>query len=408
MDRSHFRAEFLVYSFHEEIQNQKALVPGESMGSDSVKTQGDQGFGETETQTETLTETRILLEMLSRCPSPDNCQPWEIELSGPSQVTLRHHREVDQHKMNGIGLATHLCLGTMIETARIWSDRWGRQLKVEISDASGGRLQKTAILDFSMPKKESLDSLAQSHYERLLLRRTHRGLFSRSSMQPNLVLIEKLIAERFSGVHFQFQKPSRFLISFVKTVETRLWANEAFCRDLFKWFRFRRKSYEKMRDGLFYKELGVPRHESIGLSLFSFFPALFAKLSFFTRFGVLMNLSRTFRNCSGLAMTSVKSGDPLSQIEAGAASLRVWLELEDQGMSVQPCSLASFAIYYQKFYVDFFKDLEKLQMNLQNLEIEIYKELNLEKTWVPIWWFRTGLGEKVDSAPRSLRKFVKY
>lgn len=121
-----------------------------------------------------------------------------------------------------------------------------------------------------------------------------------------------------------------------------------------------------------------------------------------------MNLSRTFRNCSGLAMTSVKSGDPLSQIEAGAASLRVWLELEDQGMSVQPCSLASFAIYYQKFYVDFFKDLEKLQMNLQNLEIEIYKELNLEKTWVPIWWFRTGLGEKVDSAPRSLRKFVKY
>lgn len=343
-----------------------------------------------------------LIIAIGRCSTPDNSQPWQMEWIRSSILQIRHLPEVDAHIMNIKHLATHISLGGMIEAAKLWALKNGYELSDRIF-FSGEEFQNSPLrveLHFSktepghtqtMSSVSTKDPLAEIHFDLLFHRKVERRAFSKTRNKFNPSALIALSELRFHDLKLHFFMPTKSLIRFISEVEVLLWKNQQFRLDLFKWFRFRKNTYDRLKNGLYRKELGVPWPEVIGLALISRIPRFFGYISFLFQLGFKLNVLRGMKNIAGMASISVSSDLPTTGVRVGALGLRLWLELQRQGFAVQPFALSVFSIYYYcQNYPHYFSDQKKLKDLVKKQSQQILNELALPPGFYPVWWLRYG------------------
>jgi hypothetical protein len=98
-----------------------------------------------------------ILDLARWAPSGDNCQPWQFEILGEDQVSIRVTRKDDDIYDFNDGQPTLLATGMLLETMRIAASRFGRAAEWTYA----GREEGIDLISVSLPRVDGLteDSL---------------------------------------------------------------------------------------------------------------------------------------------------------------------------------------------------------------------------------------------------------
>lgn len=219
-------------------------------------------------------------------------------------------------------------------------------------------------------------------------RRTNRA-FYKSLSENQFYQINEAVQKIISSFNITFvPKIPQKLINLMAQTEDYFWKNLKIQNDVFKWVRLKHTTYLKKNDGFYWRELGTgfmgfpfifitiycPK---IGQTLYNIGLSYFIKLRF-------KNILAT----SGLICFSTKKNlEPKELINLGRAVMETWLWMTTLNVDIQPLSMQSLPIFYQKkcWLPEIFP-----RNSYNQLEDQYRSVFNLSVDENPVWVFRIG------------------
>lgn len=317
---------------------------------------------------------------LKKTPTGGNSKPFLWDWKN-NTLEIRHDEKLAAHYLNRNDHTSWIALGCLLESVQIAAANQNWSTEVTIHGSANATIQF---------KKLMIEDKSNENYARLLKRTTYRGAFkpseaptvtADSNHQGEQVVQIKTLAAKDLTTAFK---------NLLVTADTYLWLQTKATKAFFKEVRFFEDNKEDR--GIRSKDLGVGIMDQIMLFCFSFMPWM---IKWVVKTPVL-NLSfkkvslQNIKNSHFVLVTS-HGFDPQSLILVGRQSLKAWLNLEEQGFSVQPYSTASITLvdaatgFLPQDTLSVFKKL--FSVNGPAIYQEQFKLFSSEK---PVWLFRVG------------------
>ncbi len=342
-----------------------------------------------------------ILERARSAPTPDNVQQWRFHLHGET-LFVEHQESLANHPLNPANLTSVLTLGCMLEAIKIAATHFGLVTEVQLDRFPAGENEVWAKINF-VGGEAPLDELFSALEHRTTDRRLFRKGFEKLPVQKL-----KLLSDSRAEIHLA--PVSRDLVDYIVNTEDFLPKHPGALPAVLKWVRFSLSSARRTGDGLSWHNMGVKFWELPVIKLIQSFPGIVTIL----RPGLLPpHRARTRAQVASSAAViavsipyragAVPSIAPIDIVQAGRTMFRAWLELTKAGFAVQPLSLSSLPIYYDRSNQldDFFTSQKALIRNGEKL---LRDELGISLDRLPVWMFRTGLGEPLPEHLRTFRR----
>jgi hypothetical protein len=279
-----------------------------------------------------LLDRTLIESALAKSPSGGNSKPFEWRWRGDS-LQITHVESLAVHYLNRNHHTSWIALGCLLTSVEVAANVQGFEMRFLVSEQD-----LCAELRFQPGK--GLRRL--NRLQALTTRTTYRGPLTAS--QKPLITVEDMA----SNVHVSIraaEEISNEMKSFLTKADSYLWLQTAATRDFFREVRFGKKSEHPDGRGIRVTDLGIGKADQIMLRCFSYMPWL---PSIIARIPVLnasfrASTRRSLKHAH-LLLISVDHLQPASLLKVGQESMKVWLDLEEQGYKVQPYSMASITL----------------------------------------------------------------
>lgn len=328
--------------------------------------------------TDSIDLNRATIETaLLKTPTGGNAKPFTWCWINNETLEIIYHADLAAHYLNRNNHSGWIALGCLIESVYIAAGVQGFAINPTTDYTNLNTLIRFSAANSRLP---------EDLYFQLLKRSTFRGSVT-SSLAPTL---EYNNQSDIRARLLPAQATSAKIKKFFTAVDSYIWIQSKATVSFFKEIIFFNSNSDQR--GILSQNLGINKVDQFMLYLFSFVPTL---LSYFVRIP-LLNLSfklaskRNIANAHFVLITST-SLDPAHLIQAGRKSFKTWIQLEQQGYSVQPYSSASLTLldaaaghlpddtspFFRKLFTE---DGPKI----------FGEEFNLSHNENPIWLLRVG------------------
>ena len=348
-------------------------------------------------------DRQSILETALQAPTADNSQPWIFEWISDS-LNITHDASRAQHPLNPKNSASALMLGCLLETIEIAALDVGLKIRIDLKDLSAEGNALWACVDFVLT-----DLAADPLSKFIRVRSTDRRKFNKGELSAGLFNEIKLNESKYaparlhvvSNIHSDLQ-------NYIVDAEQNLMDHSDILPAVMKWTRFTMSEARRTGDGISWRNMLAKVWELPVMYLVPKFPAF---LNLVRPQMVKQHRARTLQqlnSSAGLICISSKKTSTHFEgaVQAGRLMMRVWLRLTQLGYGVQPVSLATLPIFYQRenlmdsFFskqADFFKQGETTLRNSFAIAEENF----------PIWMIRTGISTPLPAEMRTFRKPLK-
>lgn len=347
----------------------------------------------------TKSEIRDIVQIASRTPTGDNCQPFRFAWDGKI-LSISHIDRVAKHHLNHNNVGSLISLGMLLETITIAAKvhKFNARASLNVSRDLGDSICATVTFEYD-PDTEH-DDLVSFIDQRATDRRPYKG------GDLNLPMFKEILedADRMPVGNLYFNDDfNKQIIDHIRALETYTWVTEEAHRDVFGWIRYSSKEIEETRDGVPWQTLGVNYFESRVLKLTRNYSAQ----SVFNKLGGLGQIKKVaetmIRSSAALGLVTVPSLEPNDLVESGRIVLRCWLSLTKYGYGHQPYSMESLVTlsYLMDPGTDHFNpDFRALFEKGYNI---VGNYFNIPKNEYPAWMFRTGITTPLPDSMKTLR-----
>ncbi|MGZ5278659.1 MAG: hypothetical protein ACXWC9_01880 [Pseudobdellovibrionaceae bacterium] len=311
---------------------------------------------------------------LQRSPSGGNAKPF-IWAWFENTLEIECRPDSGLHYLNRNQHTTWLALGLLIESAHVTARSLGWQMLASISP-NGVK----ANLSFSRDPKLQV---SEKEWFQLLKRRTFRGPFVPSQAPKTLADSATVHLATLDSITESFKK---YLIS----ADTYLWAQKEATAHFLKEIRFFDKRIEPR--GIRSQDLGVGFLDQLMLYCFRLAPGLLSKIATtpILNFTFQMASQQSLRNAHFILITS-PTLDSQGLLQAGRDSMRAWLQMEEQGFSIQPYSIPAINLVDASKGVLPADTLEKFRTLFSITGPKVLQEqFQLAASQKPVWLLRVG------------------
>ncbi len=352
-------------------------------------------------------DRRILLEILevaTRIPSGDNCQPWYFR-SHPERLEILHDESRGAHALNRNNHASLISLGCLIEAFSLASSAHGlaTQVTTTFETEPPSSAGPWATVTFT-PSTEQPHPLASTIKQRATDRRSYRGGDMNSAVYQQMAED----AKKFPHVRY-CQLPqaqcSTELLQTLSLTENCVWNDEIAHGDLMRWIRFSDKEVWATKDGMPWKTLGITYPESRVLKLCRSFGTqqLMNKAGFISQSQKVT--VKQVRSSAGLVLWTTEKPSAWALFSVGRLALRAWLRLTAHGYAAQPMTLSSLSLYDRA--TGSVKAQDPAYALLHDSLSVIQGAFSLSSQQLPVWMLRTGISDPLPPEKQCLRLDVE-
>ncbi len=318
-----------------------------------------------------------IIEMaLEKTPTGGNTKPF-IWTWSKNQLLIHQDLKFATHYLNRNQHTSWIALGCMIKSVEIAANDQGWEIQTKLTTDVGAEI--------SFFQSRQIDSKKEK-LAKLLSRTTYRGLFEPSSEPKILPTEQPGIQAHVSCANSIISDFKNFMVS----ADTYLWIQKKAALSFFNEVRFfdHRISLRGIRS----EDLGVGLIDQLILYVFSFVPWL---LSLIIHIPILnfnfKNASRRNMKNAHYLLVTAQSLDSNSLVRAGQEAMRQWINLEEQGYKVQPCSLASITLVDAATNCLPLDTHQKFRDLFRFIGPDILRrQFNLDPAAQPIWLLRVG------------------
>lgn len=342
----------------------------------------------------------FIIQHAIQTPSGDNAQPWKFVWSNNTLVIL-HSEETGRHTLNRANHASMIALGSVLESIRISSTRFGFKTKVKYLFQHSKALSAWAEVTFSQQRL-----IPDLMLDMISLRSTDRREFIGGRIDLKLRQQLAVLQQEFTNCKIHIRsKPSKKFMNYFLKAEEYLWKNKNIVKDLCHLLRLTKTEDTNAVDGMSWKNININKFESFAFRLIRRFPVLPRLMwSFGFGFQVKQLAKKSIESSAALICFSIQSVTPEALAELGQAAYRTWLILNSNKFGVQPLSFSSSSI----------ADLVSGALTTNQAEVSFFsngknilqKTFSMQANDIPVWMFRTGLSGPLPAEMRTKRKSV--
>jgi len=273
---------------------------------------------------------RELLSIARWTPSPHNTQPWRVRILDASRarVLLDHRRALPKEDLTGCFI--YCAMGSFLESLRLLAANRGLRLVVTpLQEERHDHLEPFA--DVSLIRDDSVTPEIED--ELFLRRQTSRLTPSNELLTSDELHAFTRVVQHFgqSILHFSDRHVIDQLMQLNLEAVVHDLNSKAYHDEIVSWFRYRERDAVQRSDGLSAVCMAIPPLE--------FF--LFARFPWCTKVPVLGALARRQyqRRLGPVPQLAALSGpfwDRAAATNAGAAMMRLWLEMTRFGLYIHP------------------------------------------------------------------------
>lgn len=337
-------------------------------------------------------EIKKILELSSRYPSGDNCQPFKLIPLERGRFSIHYLSDQGAHFYNMKNMSSILSFGALIESMNIAASHFSCEVDFKIENDFGTDRPLWSTVEIrraEVPRSPWVDALKN--------RFTNRERFESDLSDLELKSLDMSLKNIGlpQGTAVATAKASKKIEEYFLLCEEFFWTTKRAAKDLVRWIRLRSRPIPK--DGFSLNNLRLKFHEALFLIIFS-------KLSFLIRplYPALTqinkgNTRKLIRHSAGIIFIALSDDSKMGYLKTGRSLMRVWLELTAQGYQVQPLSLGTEMIYaLNKNLFDHQVDPRWLKTVLL-ANSELRASLGFKESENIVWAFR--FGRALRSAP---------
>ena len=324
-------------------------------------------------------------------PSGDNCQPWAFRVKG-NRIDLYLRPEVDQSFFNFKQAASVISCGSVLENMQIKAADLGFQLEYEIDNT----------FDFSRPivniQSEKLKKVAPEQIElahAIFKRYTNRKVYKRKTI-PSAYL--ELLEREATSI------PGCKLCLFTDRKDIFKWARLVYMADrlrnerrdlhehLIDMIRWTEEESLARRDGLPLKNLEAGLAGELFLKATKSWKVMsFCNVTGLSRL-IAFHSFRLMLFSSAIGIILIPQMNLTDVLQGGRAIERVWLRINNMGMSAQPMTaITLFLIRWHEQRADFVNKHQKILAKIANTVEGYFPGLD----GVPLFLFRIGYADRI-------------
>ncbi len=319
------------------------------------------------------------LKFIKRVPTGDNAQPWEVQIED-NKVYFYYNYQRGVHPYNRAHSADKICISFLKRYIEMASHIMSFNYTFE----------ELGHLNYLLTFKTEPNLFDYSEHP-FFLRRTDRRYFDQS-----VALEENQRKKIHAGKLIRYEDFPLDLKDFFKKSEQTFWSTADVLKYFFKWIHFSKKSYNRKKDGIYYKEVHMAVHDIPVIFLLKFIPR-FAAILFKTPLFFFVNykIKRFYKDSTFLFY--YLSPDQKDLEDICIKILNDWCYLQSQGYSYQPMNLLNLPLFDD--FINY--KLKKKEASLFKLQ-KLQSLLGTEK--LIIWSARIGhVQEKYPHSPSPRR-----
>ena len=338
-------------------------------------------------------------------PTGDNGQHWQYRILGNS-IEIIHEPKRAKHILNQDFYASLLSLGTIIESAKIWSDAnsFSMDINYYLKDLNRPHF---ATLSFEYVNESEKNVLNLLEY--LPLRETNRNHFKKDPLEIDQIKNLQSQLDSFNLKINFISRPSKKFLEYLIHCEKYIWNNRDVFLDTVRWIRFNQKEVEKHRDGFNLKNIKLKKIDGLFIRIFEKSNFLYR---FFWRIGlnlkIHLEVKTTLKNTGSFYSFSSRDNSIEGIVNIGRASLRTWVYLNSIGHGVQPLTIASLLPFILEEKGSLANCSDRYLSIFLGAKTLLNKEFSLNQNERIKWMFRTGPAKKLSSDARTLRKDLSF
>jgi len=338
-------------------------------------------------------------------PTGDNGQHWHYRIVGNS-IEIIHEPKRAKHILNQDFYASLLSLGTIIESAQIYSD--AKSFSMDINYCLKD-LKRPHFATLSFEHANDFEKNVLNLLEYLPLRETNRNHFKKDPLEIDHI---KNLQSQLDSLNLKINfisRPSKNFLEYLIHCEKYIWNNRDVFLDTVKWIRFNQKEVEKHRDGFNLKNIRLKKIDGFFIKIFeksNFLYRLFWKIGL--KIKIHLEVKSTLRNTGSFYSFSSADNSMEGVVNIGRASLRSWVYLNSIGHGVQPLTIASFLPFILEEKGSLLNCSDRYLSIFQGATTILNKEFSLNDNERIKWLFRTGPAKRLSSDARTLRKDLSF
>ncbi len=329
------------------------------------------------------------LNIASKAPSGDNCQPWDITfLRNQFRVTINQERArnfLDQNLS-----ASWISLGAFYENLSMSAAHFGYQCSVSIDSMISILVNYGPVP--AKPNQKIIDAIQSRQTFRVPLKpvqidllKEYKDKYRLNERRPDFIWQTTQTVPWQTIRHWAW-------------VETKLWLRTSLMADFTRWLHI--KAEQNMIDGLTLENLKVSPADAIMLRVLKYAPRLIGLVPFpFFFLQTFFRVRSLVQKSSGLLYLSGVFKRSPDFFEAGREIERMWVLMSEKGIRAQPMTIQSLYLNFvdsltsQAFFEP--RELSKFA----SIRNETFKQLHVENDL--IFMFRFGLSDdKITPLPR--------
>jgi molybdopterin/thiamine biosynthesis adenylyltransferase len=334
-----------------------------------------------------------------QAPSGDNAQPWRFSYEG-NTIFVYLDRRADDSFFNVRQLASVISCGAVLENMMVAAGAFGLETAIEHLPFAD---QPDLMASVKLMKADVNPHVAM---DVIWKRHTNRKFFSRTSLPAHVFDDLKKAISDLAGVNVFFVTPGpgmRQLARIVYKVDRIRTENRLLHEYLISMIRFTHEQAVAKKDGfpLGNLEAGMAGEMFLRMTRPWWAMALANKIGMGRM--VALHSYQGIMNASAVALVTVHGMGTKDFLLGGQALERIWLNLTQKGLSVQP--MTAITLFRLRWLLEGEKDFSESHRKLLGKVWDAYEalfpEVDLSKAG-QVMLFRFGFGK--DITCRTLRK----
>jgi nitroreductase len=273
-----------------------------------------------------------VLEAAILAPSGENCQPWQIRLTG-NKLELYNDPNKDTSIYNHNQMGSMVAHGAFLENLSIASKVMGLTLKIQIfPDQNDPDL--VAIVEFTENNAHE-DSL----YQAILKRTTNRKFYKKVSLTPEQkkVLIDS--GDEVGNGQVKLIENAELIKKISEPIslnEQLIFENPLLHNFFYNHVRWTKEEDDKFKDGFYIKTLELNPIQKLSLKLLKSWKwALRARKIRMSK-QIAKDNAKNYGSASAIGVVIIPGNISNDYITAGRIMERVWLKVTSMRLSLQP------------------------------------------------------------------------
>jgi hypothetical protein len=325
-------------------------------------------------------DIKKILEAGIQAPSGENCQPWKIELVG-NVISLYNDPTKDRSIYNFQQKGSLVSCGAFIENVRVAAESLGYIPQIEFFDG-----QDNLVAKINLEKGEIKPNNSTSIFKRA----TNRKLYS--PVQISADQKSALLGSSFGPAEVSLTEDKKVIKELSDPIslnEQLIFENKHIHDFFYDHVRWNEAEDKKEKNGFYIKTLELSLPQKLAFNILKSWKWVERAKKIKISKQIAKDNAKNYASASILGIITIPTNGPLDYVKAGISMQRLWLNVTEMGLSLQPMTGVLF--FMQKIMAGETEEFSSEEVNaIKNAFDKIKRGFSTDKTIAML--FRIGNG----------------